>query len=175
MSEAARQSDSARALDEALAPRPMSDAQRRTIFGLGRRLGMGLDELRDLTPLGSLSALDGKQAAELIDRLKTGVRPENRPAPKKRPRRRRQTEDGVVAIPLVTPAQKTEIARLVVCELGWTAPGFDAWLRAKHSTACFEKLADGRRATKIIHSLRKIVEWRARRAAQAGPPHEGGG
>jgi len=44
--------------------------QRATIFALGNRCGLDLDDLRGMTPLGSVSALTMREAGELIDLLK---------------------------------------------------------------------------------------------------------
>lgn len=43
--------------------------QRRMIFGLGRKLGFGIDDLRAMTPTGSISVLTRRQAADMIDAL----------------------------------------------------------------------------------------------------------
>jgi len=43
--------------------------QRVYIFTLGRRLGFNADDLRAMTPRGSISALSVREASDLIDRL----------------------------------------------------------------------------------------------------------
>jgi hypothetical protein len=48
---------------------PITMGQRRQLFGLGRRRGLGIEDLRGLTPKDSISALDRKQASVLIERL----------------------------------------------------------------------------------------------------------
>ncbi len=58
--------------DSEAAPRghqPLSEAQRRMIFGLGTSKGFDIDDLRSITPAGSISALTRAQAAKLIDTL----------------------------------------------------------------------------------------------------------
>lgn len=48
---------------------PINDGQRKMIFGLGKKLGLDIDDLRAMTPAGSISALTRAQAAKLIDTL----------------------------------------------------------------------------------------------------------
>jgi hypothetical protein len=51
---------------------PITPEQRRAIFAAGKVRRLDLDGLRDLTPMGSISALTRLQAAQLIDRLNAG-------------------------------------------------------------------------------------------------------
>ena len=48
----------------------LSAKQRVYIFTLGRRLGFSAEDLRAMTPRGSISALSVREASALIDRLK---------------------------------------------------------------------------------------------------------
>lgn len=52
------------------ANRTLTAKQRATIFALGNRRGMDLDDLRGMTPQGSVSKLTMREAGVLIDRLK---------------------------------------------------------------------------------------------------------
>ncbi len=46
--------------------------QRRALFAIARRLGFDTDEMRVLTPTGSISALTPLQASDLIERFTNG-------------------------------------------------------------------------------------------------------
>jgi hypothetical protein len=47
----------------------LTNKQRTMIFGIGKRIGFGIDDLRAMTPQGSISKLTVREAGELIDRL----------------------------------------------------------------------------------------------------------
>jgi len=49
---------------------PLTAEQRGMIFTLGKGRGMSTDDIRELTPAGSISALSTRQASQLIDALR---------------------------------------------------------------------------------------------------------
>jgi len=53
----------------AAGPERITEAQRRMLFARAKALGMGLDDIRAMTPKGSVSALTKEEARDLIDRL----------------------------------------------------------------------------------------------------------
>ncbi len=54
---------------EQRARQKLTDRQRKMIFAIGGRLGFDVDDLRALTPQGSISKLSVREAEQLIDRL----------------------------------------------------------------------------------------------------------
>jgi len=91
---------------------PLSPGQRRALFAVGKRRGLSIDGLRELTPAGSISALTRAQAAGLLDRLNVGTDYEHPRPAQRQPRRPR----GVYAI--ATDAQRRKIEALRI-DLGW--------------------------------------------------------
>ena len=54
------------------ANRKLTDKQRAALFALAHRRGLEIDDLRAMTPQGSISKLTMREAGDLIDRLKGG-------------------------------------------------------------------------------------------------------
>lgn len=110
---------------------PITPAQRTALFAAARSRGLGIDDIRAMTPAGSISKLTRLQARELLDRLNAGT-PH---AVQHRPRRPK----GVYA--LVTDAQRNKIEALRI-ELGWTPERLKEWLGERTH-------ADGRPMTRM--------------------------
>lgn len=104
---------------------PMTPGQRGALFTAASRCGMDIDELRALTPAGSISALTRGQASALLDRLNGGT--EWQRDRRERPRAPRRPK-GVYAIRTAAQIRKIEAIRI---ELGWTQRELDAWLGAR--------------------------------------------
>lgn len=134
-------------------------AQRRAIVLIGRGLGMDVDELRALTPAGSLRALSFEAAAALLDRLNAGRPKREEPA---RPAGRR-SKDGVFK--MVTPRQR-EVIRSYQGRIGWDDAELDAFLQRTFKLS-LATLATRRDASRALTVLRKIVEHKAGRLAGA--------
>lgn len=110
---------------------PITPAQRTAIFAAARSRGLGIDDIRVMTPTGSISKLTRLQARDVLDRLNAGT-PH---AVQHRPRRPK----GVYAF--VTDAQRNKIEALRF-ELGWTPEQLKAWLGERTH-------ADGRPMTRM--------------------------
>ncbi len=125
---------------------PLSPGQRRALFAVGKRRGLSIDGLRELTPAGSISALTRAQAAGLLDRLNVGTDYEHPRPAQRQPRRPR----GVYAIASEGQRRKIEALRI---DLGWKAEKLQAWLAGRHHL-------DGRRMTRIDSSsdARDVIE-----------------
>lgn len=151
---------------------PITDAQRRKLFALARERGLDLDDLRAMTPAGSISLLRIDQAAELIDRI------EGRPNPAPPPRtahRRPRLPAGVIR--LATAEQRAEIDRLaeaISAHYGWTRADLEAWLQPRRHRLTPDT---SREAMETIRFLRQVLmqarcaRWRTRQrsAAHASP------
>ncbi len=110
---------------------PITPAQRTAIFAAARSRGLGIEDIRAMTPAGSISKLTRLQAREVLDRLNAGT-PH---AVQHRPRRPK----GVYAF--VTDAQRNKIESLRI-ELGWTRERLKQWLGGRTH-------ADGRPMTSM--------------------------
>ncbi len=122
-------------------------AQRRALFGWAQRRGLSHEDLRALTPAGSVSRLSREQAAELIELL-TG-----RPG----------TGDPIEPRGTVTRAQIGLLAHLRD-RLGFTAAGFESWLRRHFGVRALEDLNDRGEASRIIAALLNMKATRDARA-----------
>lgn len=145
----------------ALPGEPISAPQRRALFACARRKGMDIDDLRALTPLGSISALTRKEAAALLSRLNTGTAYEHPRRPTRGPRRPK----GVYAF--MTAAQRRKIRALRI-DLDWTADELRAWLSGRHfldgrpmSSVLYEDAAVSTKDGAEVIELLKAVHTRA--------------
>ena len=68
--EARRYRQRSRVTAQQRANRKLTAKQRATIFALANRRGLDLDDLRGMTPQGSVSKLTMREAGDVIDRLK---------------------------------------------------------------------------------------------------------
>lgn len=108
----------------------LTPAQNRHIFALKRERGLSLDDLRDMTPAGSISMLTRAQANVLIDALKTGKSPDyNKRSsfPRQREGQGRRPK-GVAS--MITDAQRQKV-RALRLELGWSAEALKTWLSSR--------------------------------------------
>lgn len=138
-------------------------AQRRHLFALAHGIGFDVDDLRALTPLGSISALTRVQAADLIDRLSggQGLRPEGRGT--------------------ATAKQLGMIAHLRDT-IGFSDAEFSAWVEKRFHVDGLDQVTDKDLASRIIGGLLKMREKRAegrgqghRRQHRASPAAAGAG
>jgi len=140
---------------------PLSPGQRRAIFAAGRARGLGLDDLRSMTPAGSVSSLTAAQAAGLLDRLNAGGSFERarRPRPPRRPA-------GVIR--RVTAAQMAKIEQLRLA-LGWERDGLERFLaQRRHSHgAPMNRILTALDAQAVIGLLR-VVAGQVRRRPRDG-------
>lgn len=104
---------------------PITPEQRRALFAAGKARGLDIDDLRALTPAGSISLLTRLQASRLIDRLNAGS---ESAYPKRRSRAPRRPK-GIHAI--ATPSQRNKIEALRI-DLGWTPEHLGKWLSERH-------------------------------------------
>lgn len=109
---------------------PMTDGQRRALFAAARAQGMSRDDLRDMTPTGSVKALSRAQATALLERLNGGRR-DRQTRQTKRPSR---LPPGVFRF--VTDAQVRKVDALRI-DLGWSVEDLRSFLSERH-------YADGR-------------------------------
>ncbi len=114
-----------------MADQKLTAAQRCKIFALGNEQGKGIDDLRAMTPVGSISMLTRMQAAQLIDALEHGKSPDyekrSRVPASRRPGYRRPKN----VIRMVTDQQRNMIEALRI-DFDWTKDGLDKWLSARH-------------------------------------------
>lgn len=104
---------------------PITPDQRRALFAAGKAHGLDIDDLRAMTPAGSISLLTRLQASRLIDRLNAGSEnayPKRRSCSPRRPK-------GVYA--LSSPQQRLKIHSLRI-EIGWSPEHLGEWLSQRH-------------------------------------------
>ena len=114
----------------------ITPGQRRALFAIARQRGMTIDDLRGMTPQGSISAITRRQAARLLSHLNAGTDYEH-PRPKMRPRRRQLK--GVYRFASEAQHRKIEALRI---QLAWAEDKLQAWLAERHHP-------DGRPMTRI--------------------------
>lgn len=105
-------------------------AQRAALFAIGTARGLDIDDLRAMTPKGSISALSFAEASALLSRLNAGTEFAHPRPPARQPRRPK----GVYAFRTAAQLRKIEALRI---ELGWTPEGLDGFLASR-------KFRDGR-------------------------------
>jgi len=132
-------------------PDLITDAQRRMLFARAKVLGLGLDDIRAMTPKGSVSALTKEEARDLIDRL---VR---------RPGRAWQDQGAATGNQLAT----IEYLRGLV---GFSDTEFGHWLGKWFKVESLARITDKALASRIIGGLSRM---RANRIA--GPADGNGG
>lgn len=148
----------------AIMAEPITAAQRRALFAAARERGLTIDDLRDMTPAGSISALTRGQASDLLDGLNRGTdyaHPRKR-RPSSRPRRPK------CVYGIATDAQRRKIESLRI-QLGWTLEGLQGFLSERH-------FSDGRVMTRIdstsdgrdVIELLKGVRDRSRKGSRGG-------
>ncbi len=129
----------------------ITGAQRRTIFGLAKGIGFGLDDVRALTPCGSVSALSRAEAADLINRLRGGSGQAAESG----------TYDDSSASDRPTAAQRRTLAKLRA-ELGFTDAQFAAWIAGRFRIHDARKM-DRKPASRVIGALIAMRKNRRRR------------
>lgn len=106
-------------------PGPISAGQRKAIFAAARSRGLSIDDIRGMTPQGSVSKLTAAEASRVLDAINAGTPHEL--VRRKRPRSPRRPKG---TIRLVTPEQHRLIAALRI-ELGWTENQLREFLAAR--------------------------------------------
>lgn len=148
---------------------PITPDQRKALFAAAKVRGMDIDDLRAMTPLGSISALTIRQAAELLDRVNAGTKYE-RPRRPRPPRRAK----GVYALPTATQRAKIEGIREA---LGWTKEGLAEFLtgrRYEHGGPMSEMLTS-RDARDVIQLLNRVLAGTQTARARRGQRNESSG
>lgn len=145
-----------------VAPSPITPAQRKAIFAAARAKGRSVDDLRAMTPNGSISRLSRREAFDLLNRLNAGTE-HDRPAPRRRPRRAK----GMYAF--VTDAQRDLIAALRL-EIGWSDEQFRDWLGKRHyaddPTRPMTDMQSSADAMRVIELLKDVRDGMARAKAK---------
>ena len=139
---------------------PLTAGQRRALFSAARARGLNVDDLRSMTPLGSISAMTRAQAAHLLTRLNAGTDHAHPRVQERAPRRPK----GLYG--LATAAQRRKVEALRI-DLGWSTEGLAGFLSERH-------FIDGRRMDRIdsltdaseVIELLKAVRGRSRPAIQ---------
>lgn len=151
--------------------KPIAAGQRRALFAAAERLGWSLDDLRAVTPGGSISKLTVRQASELLDRLNAGTPAAEQHATRRGPRRPKT----VFAMP--TPAQRVKLDALREA-LGWTAERLNEWLSERHYShgGAMNQMATSRDAREVIELLKHVVAGseRARAKRESKPTNSTG-
>jgi len=144
------------------------------IFNLARQRGMDVDEVRAMTPNGSISKMSTQEASILIDALKRGVPPDysqrprgyhKRPVATRRPRKRK----GVVRYPSTEQAKLwCDLVKEIRTMWGWTSAEMGKWLskrRFKGGGPMNRPIS----SNDIVEGIEflKIVRIKARRAIQS--------
>lgn len=141
---------------------PSSPKIRSAIVIAGKARGMSLDDIRALTPKGSVSMLTAREAAQLLSRLNSGTA-YDKPAP---PRQRRRP-NGIVAIPTGWLLSKdSAMCRELRAQYGWSEQQLTDWLtkRTLPSGASAARPATGRDYQERIELIKGVLT-RARKAA----------
>jgi hypothetical protein len=139
----------------------MTGGQRRALFAAARRRGFDRDDLRAMTPAGSVSALTIAQAGELLDRLNAGTE-HDRTRGRHRPAR---LPSGVVRFVTASQRAKIESIRL---ELGWTPQRLDEFLsgRTYDRGGAMNVIRTSRDGMNVIQLLRGVQANMRRSAAR---------
>lgn len=145
----------------------ITPAQRKALFAAARGKGLSTDDLRAMTPRGSISALSRREAFDLLNRLNAGTE-YDRPAPHRRPRRAR----GMYAF--VTQAQRDLIVSLRL-EIGWSDDQFRDWLGKRHyrddptrPMTDMQSSADAERVIELLKGVRERMEQAQAKREEAG-------
>ena len=136
---------------------PMTDAQRRRIFAMAQGIGLDLDGIRALTPMGSVSALSKVEAHGLIERLAG--------------RSHYLNGQGTA-----TAKQLNMIAHMRDAN-GFTAVGFSSWLLKRFGVGSIDEIEAGGLASNVIGGLIRMHGNRSLPAVNGSPDqrrHRGG-
>lgn len=146
----------------------LTPAQRSKIFAVAKQRGLSIDDVRDMTPAGSVSMLTKVQAAALIDALEKGQSPDYARAATKRPRRDRPAEGS---IRLVSDAQRNTIESLRR-DCGFTEASFQTWLsqRSFNDRRPLTDMKTSGDAIFIIELLKRVRD-KQRNAQRKAVPH----
>jgi hypothetical protein len=134
----------------------ITEPQRRSLFAWAKEHGASIDDLREMTPAGSISMMTCVQASALLDRL-------NRAGPP--PKRRRRRPKNVCA--MVSDKQRSMIVSLRLT-LGWGAEALDDWLSRRHfrDGRAMNAIDSSHDAVAVIELLKGVVK-RTERAKEA--------
>lgn len=148
----------------------ITPSQRRALFAAAKAHGLSIDDLRDVTPTGSISAMSHSEAAAVLDRLNSGTaygdRQRLRPRGPRRPK-------GVFA--MVTSAQTAKIEAMRI-DLAWTADGLAGFLNERHYShgGSMGKILTTADASEVIELLKSVLKKqtvaRLRRGRAGGEP-----
>lgn len=131
---------------------PISPAQRRAIFAAAESRGLSIDDVRDMTPAGSISRLTWQRASNLLDSINRGTAFQK--DRRERPRSPRRPK-GVMA--MVSEAQHRKIESLRI-DLSFTTSRLHEFLAVRHyshggSTARILTAADGIEVIELLKAV----------------------
>jgi hypothetical protein len=148
---------------EQVMPGPITDAQRRAIFAAARAHGLSTDDVRAMTPAGSISKMSAVEACALLERLNSGT--DYQRDRRERPRSPRRPK-GVHA--MVSEPQKRRIASLRI-DLGWTHEKLAEFLAKRHYShgGAMSKMLTTADGSEVIELLKGVqTRHQAARAAR---------
>ncbi len=127
----------------------ISSPQMRKLFAVARERGLTHDDLRAITPTGSVAMLTYHQAADLLTRL-CGRR-------KRTPEQRRRRSPRTGAIRVATDPQKSYI-RILAEQLGLSDSQLDSYIRSHHHRDGLADVFQSKDASDIIEGLKAQVD-----------------
>lgn len=143
---------------------PITPVQRRALFAAAKGHGLDIDDLRAMTPAGSISALSRSEAFAVLDRVNSGTAYDER-------RRRRQRgprrPKGVFA--MVTAAQSAKIEALRL-DLAWSPEGLAGFLAERHYShgGPMSKILTTADASAVIELLKSVIKRQAAARSRGG-------
>jgi hypothetical protein len=113
----------------------ITESQRKLIFALGHSYGLDIDDLRAMTPAGSISMLTQADAGRLIDRLQGN------------PQRSRRSAQGTAT------AKQLGLIEQLQAQIGFGETGFGKWLQKRFKVGSLDDVRDRGLASRIIGGL----------------------
>lgn len=136
-------------------PGTITNRQIRRLFAIGRRRGLGVDGLRELTPEGSISRLSYAQAEALAARLSAGLR--SRDAGDRRQRRTSREKPAPPGVVRLRTPRQVELIEHLRLRCGFSAADVDFVCRRAVSVDGLANLANRDDARKVINVLHAIA------------------
>lgn len=124
--------------------------QRKRIVLLGNSQSLTVDDLRDMTPLGSLRELSKQEASDLIERLGGGRMQTARQSPYPR----RQSTD---ATRMITREHVTIITEMMERKFGDSEHAL-AWLKRNFKVDTVRDLGTAERAGEVVAVLKEMLD-----------------
>jgi hypothetical protein len=136
---------------------PITVDQRRAIFAAARARALDIDDVRAMTPSGSISKLTRLQARDLLDRINANTEYSTARRQNASPRRPK----GVYA--MVSEAQRVKI-KAIQHEIGWTDEHLGTWLKQRHHDdgRPMTQMNSGKDAKAVIELLKQVARKTAK-------------